>query len=355
MASDLQASAAGWVSVPYLLADTLVFLKSEMNVSPGSDKLSTLRCHICENGVGNKIFVAREMILGLRDEFEYLECGQCGILQIVEVPADLERFYGPGYYSFSAPHRVPNPRRWLKRRLAAHLLGHRSLVGRILAAYLAAPKEVEWVRRAGLDLDAEILDVGAGRGQVLLRLRDLGFERLLGIDPFLAEDLAYAGGVRVLKRTLEEVEGRFDLVMFQHSLEHVPDPAATLVAARDRLEPGGCILIRTPIASESWKIYGRDWVELDAPRHLHVFTEKGLGTLARRLGLRLIQVSYDTTSFELSGSELYARNIPMCDRLQNAFTAEELRGFNVRAHELNQSGCAGRAAFWLRADSDARS
>lgn len=293
------------------------------------------------------------MAVGLREEFTYVECGGCGTLQIRDVPADLARFYGGGYYSFEPPYRAPLPRRWLKRRLAAHLLGGRDPIGRLVAARRRPPRELEWVRRAGLGRDAAILDVGAGRGQLVLTLRDCGFERVLGIDPFLAEDLADPRGVRVHRRSIDDVEGRFDLVMFHHSFEHLADPAAALAAARDRLEPGGCVLIRTPIAAESWQVYGPCWVELDAPRHLHVLTATGLEELARRQGLRVVDRAWDTTSFELSGSERYRRDIALAERRPTDFTPRERQRFAVRARELNTSGRAGRGAFWLRRADEA--
>jgi hypothetical protein len=37
----------------------------------------TLACAICGNRRDNHIHVAREMMLGLREEFRYLECGNC--------------------------------------------------------------------------------------------------------------------------------------------------------------------------------------------------------------------------------------------------------------------------------------
>jgi SAM-dependent methyltransferase len=297
------------------------------------------------------------MLLGLGERHEYVECGGCGTLQIRRIPADPSRYYGPGYYSFTTPYRPPAMRRWLKRRLAAHVLGHFDPVGRLIAAARPLPRELEWVRRAGVGLDAAILDVGAGSGQLLLTLRDYGFVRLLGVDPLLDAGVTCEDGVKVLRKGLDEVEGTFDLVMFHHSFEHLADPAAALAAARDRLSPDGCVLIRTPIAAESWRTYGASWVELDAPRHLHVFTVEGMRMLARRQRMAVVDIAYDTTAFELWGSEQYARNIPLrrTSRLgsgRNLFTAEEWKRFEARARELNESGLAGRGAFWLRRADD---
>jgi len=43
---------------------------------------------------------------GLRDEFRYLECGACRCVQLVDVPADLSKYYPPNYYSFASSGRL---------------------------------------------------------------------------------------------------------------------------------------------------------------------------------------------------------------------------------------------------------
>jgi SAM-dependent methyltransferase len=328
-------------------------------------------CRICRNATGNRGFTAREMMLGLRDRFDYLECGRCGALQIREVPADLGRYYAPPYYAFR-PARPDTPwRRWLKRRLADHALGQRDPVGALVALATRAarvggggggggagglPGVLQGIRRAGLDRDARILDVGAGAGHTLFTFHDWGFRYLLGVDPYIHGDLRYGNGVVVLRAELHEVDGTFDLVMFHHSFEHVGDPAATLAAARARLSPAGRILIRMPVAGDSWRRYGADWVELDAPRHLHVHTVDSLRHLARSTGLELRETVWETDGFELWGSEQYRRDIPLTDPRSHdvggrgeVFSRREMRGFERRARKLNRTARAGRASFWLAA------
>lgn len=317
-------------------------------------------CRICGNEDGNRPFTAREMMLGTRTPFEYQECGRCGVLQIREVPDDLSRYYAPPYYSFDRPYRAPPIRRWLRRRLARHVLGGFDPIGAILARARGITPDLEWVRAAGLRMESAILDVGAGSGQILLALYDSGFRRLLGVDPFLEADLDYGGGVRVLAAGIEAAAGPFDLIMFHHSFEHVVDPAVTLRAARDRLATGGRILVRMPVAAESWRTFGADWVELDAPRHLHVHTEASIRLLAGQTGLEVEGVRYDSDSFELWGSEQYRRGISLVDEKSHGyggrgtvFSPPEMAAFEERARELNRLGQAGRAAFWLRAVAEA--
>jgi SAM-dependent methyltransferase len=300
------------------------------------------------------------MMLGLRDRFDYLECGRCGALQIRAVPADLGRYYAPPYYAFRPARPDAAWRRWLKRRLADHALGQRDPVGALVARVAQArgggglPGVLHGIRRSGLDRDARILDVGAGAGHTLFTFHDWGFRHLLGVDPYVDEDLRYANGVVVLRAELHDVDGTFDLVMFHHSFEHVGDPAATLAAARARLSPAGRILIRMPVAAESWRRYGADWVELDAPRHLHVHTVDSLRHLAHSTGLELRETVWETDGFELWGSEQYRRDIPLTDPRSHdvggrggVFSRREMRGFERRARELNRTARAGRASFWL--------
>ena len=73
------------------------------------------------------------MMLGTRDEFDYVQCGKCGCLQIEEVPDNLGEYYPQDYYSFRerrllSRHRL---RASIDRlRVEYHLTG-RSLLGRL--------------------------------------------------------------------------------------------------------------------------------------------------------------------------------------------------------------------------------
>ncbi len=105
---------------------------------------------------------------------------------------------------------------------------------------------------AQLEIEAcrsEFSDVGCGTGELLDRLSRIGFNNLLGADPFIAADGESAEGVPLMKRDLNAVDGTFDLLMFSHSLEHVPDPVATLKVAYEKLAVGGMCLARVPATS----------------------------------------------------------------------------------------------------------
>lgn len=310
-------------------------------------------CRICGNAEGNRGFEVREMMFGTRERFGYTACGSCGCLQINEVPSDLARYYA-GYYSLT-PTKLSVPTRLIKDAAGRHVAGEVSRVGAAVVRLVGPPRFAEWVRTAGVDRDARILDVGAGGGDRVRNLAAAGYRCIVGIEPFLDADLDVGFGATVQRRRLEECDGGWDLVMFHHSFEHVPDPHGTLGQAAHLLAPGGTILIRVPVAdSEAWEVYGSDWVQLDAPRHLHLLTRVGMEVLADAAGLTVVRVVHDSGPFQFWGSEQYRAGVPLnlaaqppLSRLR-ALRQRRSRRLKKRAVELNARGRGDQAAFYLR-------
>lgn len=312
-------------------------------------------CRICSNARG-VIHTAREMMFGLGMEFKYLECEQCGSLWLTERLDDIDAYYPPGYYSLAGSAKRKTFRNrfldYLLRRRNASYFERRGLLGRFLAQRYGNA-ELLAVSKLKLEQDSKILDVGCGNGKLLFRLHELGFQNLLGIDPYLARDVEHANGVRIRKCHLHDlVEQGWDAIMFHHSLEHVPDPFSTLQAAVSLLAPSGQCLVRLPVVSWAWKHYGSSWVQLDPPRHMWLPTEKAMRMLAHSAGLRVERVEYDSTEFQFWGSELYARNIALNNvnprKLNGFFERREMAEFRQRAKALNSKNQGDQAAFWLR-------
>ena len=308
-----------------------------------------------------------EMMFGTREKFDYLECGACGTVQIAEIP-DLSRYYPENYYSFEAGTNS-GLRARLGRSLARAYVRARNdgALGRLASAVPFIAKKIgildlelgvldmglglASVLRLRLSPDCRILDVGCGDGKLLSVLAELGFKSLLGVDAFVDVDRTYPNGVCILKSDLEKVDGSFDLIMFHHSFEHLPDPAAALGSAREKLEKGGVCLVRIPVAAYAWEKYGTNWVGLDPPRHLHLFSEKSFCRLAEREGFEVESVVYDSTSFQFWGSEQYLLDVPLMDKRPAAamFTRRQIRDWAKEARRLNLDGRGDQAAFYLKA------
>jgi SAM-dependent methyltransferase len=308
------------------------------------------------------------MLFGTREIFEYMRCPSCGVLRIVEIPADMSEYYPPDYYD--GPPLQPEPTATglagiadrAKREVA--LFGRGRVRARLLRRWASMPAPTKdqrlRIQRLGLSsFDDPVLDVGCGRRPAhLLTLRQMGFRNLEGIDPFLETDGAVEG-IRLRRIGIGEVQGSFQTITLHHSFEHVADPRATLAAAEARLRPGGVVLIRTPVfGTWFWDRFGTAWWELDPPRHLFVHTRASLARLARDTGLEIFHIEWDSSYPELIASTQISRDVAWREPASwhtnppAGFDDPMIERFKSRAVALNKSGDAGRAGFYLRRPGD---
>jgi SAM-dependent methyltransferase len=322
-------------------------------------------CPVCGASEPIERHVLREMFFGTRERFDYRRCRACGVLWLEAPPDDLGPYYPPAYHT--AREALPTPRpvaaaRWLDRQRASRRLFGRArwaawlarMLRRRVAPDVGAVRPL--VRAAGLhSFEDPILDVGCGPvPDRLLQLARVGFTNLAGADPMIDGD-RIVGGIPVSRTTIHEVEGRFALITFHHSFEHVRDPAATLASAGRLLRPGGVIVVRTPVIDGwFWEAYGSNWWELDPPRHLFVHSRRSIEIMAAAAGLVVDRVHCDSTYLEILASDQIARDIPWRDpaSIWNDLTDPGLRPSIEDAHaqvaRLNAEGRGGRAMFVLR-------
>lgn len=301
-------------------------------------------CKACLSDGEHRHHVFIEMMFGTRERFEYQECIDCGTIQRLSDVVDESRLYPVGYYSFAKPSR--------NSRVAAirdaHALGTRSILGAV-ASFVRYDPIVAVIGYFGIDPSSRVLDVGCGSGKLLHRMSAAGFKNLTGVDPYILKPTSSA--VTIQKSDLQSMSGEFDFIMFNHSLEHVPEPDQSLSNAKRLLAPGGRILVRIPTSSShAWTEYGPNWVQLDAPRHIVIPSRKGMNALAERCGLSVKQTIDDSTAFQFWGSEMYRNSKPLASSEPNdMFSRRELRRFAKRAAKLNIEQQGDQVAVLLNA------
>jgi 2-polyprenyl-3-methyl-5-hydroxy-6-metoxy-1,4-benzoquinol methylase len=83
----------------------------------------------------------------------------------------------------------------------------------------------------------------------------------------------------------------FEAITFNHVIEHLVDPIATLQHSAGLLAPGGRIIITTPnVRSWGHRRFGASWLGLDPPRHIHLFTPRSLVRCAENARLEVVDV-----------------------------------------------------------------
>jgi len=311
-----------------------------------------MACH--EPATIEGTFPAREMMFGSKDPFHYFCCPTCGTLTLLDPPTNFMPYYSPSsYYSVrdSGPLYSASWRRRLKTD--SFLRSPRciaTLTDRLPKQWrLHTPVWLEWFRATGVSRSSRILDVGSGTGALLHKLAADGFSSLRGVDPFIEASLATDDGVQIVKGELDVITSSFDLVMFHHSLEHMEDPALHLTTARHLLSSTGKILLRIPV-SDCWAFehYRSDWVQLDPPRHQVLLTDDAVFRLARKCGYSVDRRYRDSSGFQIWGSELYRRDVPLSDaQPSDYFTGKELADFETFAADLNASTSGDQSVYIL--------
>lgn len=328
-------------------------------------------CRICKNGQGNFLHTAREMLFGLKDSFEYVECGRCGCVQIRKFPENMQKYYPDSYWpteqktpSYSASALI---RRWLKRKETEYHLGTFSFIGAVLAVK-AQPSSApvfsgwNWAKHfcaLKISTNSPILDVGCGAGDFLDFLWKKGFSNLYGVDPHISKPLE-SSGWRIHKGEISGLNRTFDLIMMHHSFEHMQRPLDVLKSANLLLNPGRHLVVRIPMATESWKKYGVNWVQLDPPRHFFLHTVESIGILARQSGFDITNIEFDSTEFQFWASEQYMLGIPLNSassysksKEESIFKEEEIARFKCLAQELNAKERGDQACIYLKKTCEA--
>jgi len=302
-------------------------------------------CSLCANTHGNCLLAAEENMYGMGKVFDYLHCAHCGVLHILEVPPDLASYYPTGAY-YSTQRKS-----WAKQqvvRLRDRSYVHPSLLGRLLRSRFPNPA-LQATLRIVQDRTARILDVGCGGGTLLRALADLGFEHLHGVDPLITARQTHEG-VHLLPGELSDVPGEFDVIMFHHSLEHMPNQMGVLTQARERLAAGGQVLVCIPtVDSIAFETYGHHWGQLDAPRHLYLHSRRSIAQVAHAAGFTVATVYCNSQPMQFWASEMHKDGHALNAPEQAGYKRMRRRFFSELAEWVNEAGRGDQIVLHLSA------
>ena len=138
--------------------------------------------------------------------------------------------------------------------------------------------------------DAQILEIGCGTGHNLEMLSTFGAVEATELEPEARALASERLGRPVRDAALPDLSmfppAHFDLVALLDVLEHVDDDHAALAAIRERLKPGGKLLVTVP--ATRWM-----WTSHDAAHHHHRrYQKRELRDAASRAGFAIDLLSH---------------------------------------------------------------
>jgi hypothetical protein len=172
----------------------------------------------------------------------------------------------------------------------------------------------------------------------------------------LNQDIEFRPGAWVHKSDISNQTGKWDFILFNHSLEHMIDPFTPLMEARQRLESNGHCIVRIPVSSShAWETYGIHWAALDAPRHLFLHSHDSMRILAEKTGFKISGEVQDSDTFQFWASEQAKQGITQRGERswatspdQSIFTRDQINSFKAQAKELNRNGRGDQTGFILK-------
>lgn len=197
-----------------------------------------------------------------------------------------------------------------------------------------------------IEVDAQVIDVGCGGGQLLDYLKIHGFRNLTGLDPSeksinIIKERGYKGIVKSLFDVIEEKDNNaYDLVISTMVAEHVYDLSGYVQQLRGYVKKGGYIFVSVP-AVEGFKDYICDKPNYFNQEHINYFSGKSLQNLFGEYGLWLVNTEYINELeqekclymlFEYRGEE---RELEV-DNISFDSIKCYLSGYNDKKEELNR-------------------
>jgi SAM-dependent methyltransferase len=320
-------------------------------------------CKVCSSPSSPQAINVREMMFGTRESYSYYQCSNCQATQIDTFVEDPELLYPSNYrsFTFNRTGLTSIVKRYIHRHVVAAELGLPTIIGNVIIKF--RPDRTSRSIKNFIKRNQKVLDVGSGNGELLEALSGLGYQRLTGVDPFIAAEINHKNW-HILKQdifALDEDE-KYDLIMLHHSFEHMSNPKEIIGKLSTVLAPNGVCIIRIPVCdSTAFALYREDWVQFDAPRHSFLHTDASMRHMCELANLKVDQIVQDSYEFQFIGSEQYKSDIPLSDpksyyksfllKILNPnqpFSRKEIHDFQERSLEANRLGLGDQRNYIIR-------
>ena len=266
-----------------------MYLESSIPLAPSGprqdddrdNQVATRQCIACASPMAPRF---RKFSTG------HWRCPKCGLEEVYPQPDDtaLAQIYNESYFSHYRQSADPLIVRRMKR-----------------ATYSDHLRQLQKspIRHG----QRRLLDCGAATGFLVELAKESGWDAFaIEISEFGSRSCAnFLGSERVYRGQVQDAsfpantDCKFEAVTMFDFIEHVRDPRSVLDWTKQRLTPGGTLLMTTPRAGGiSSRLMGRQWFHY-THEHLWYFSPRSILTLLERLGFKDITVRAARKSISL--------------------------------------------------------
>jgi 2-polyprenyl-3-methyl-5-hydroxy-6-metoxy-1,4-benzoquinol methylase len=247
-------------------------------------------CDLCGSAEFDRLLDGVDWEFGRTEAFCLVRCNRCGLIFLNPRPApcSIPLLYPPSYSNFRQSSGL---RRLLKK----------------VYYKVAAPYPYLRGMKPGC-----ILDVGCATGHTnypygengsLRQLKRQGWD-VSGLElNENAASIARSYGITVYMGRLSDVPSiaqKFDVVRFNHVLEHSVSPTDDLLMAAALLKENGRLFVSGPnIDSAAFTLFHKYWSGLDLPRHFYQFSPATLRKYCEKANLQIAGEYHDGRSFDV--------------------------------------------------------
>jgi SAM-dependent methyltransferase len=143
----------------------------------------------------------------------------------------------------------------------------------------------------------KLLEVGPAFGNFAYLAKRSSFDvEVIEMDSRCCEFLSTVAEIATIQSTdvVQAVEnkGDYDVIALWHVIEHIPNFQQTLDALASKVRKGGILVIATPNPGAwQFRILGRYWTHVDAPRHIFLIPFELLVAHMGKLGFTTVSMT----------------------------------------------------------------
>ena len=332
--------------------------------------IESVPCDVCGSFDSTEIVSQRDLAFAVTgDLFHVMECNHCHLMYTNPRPDQkkLPDFYVNTYYNLPEQALEKSDSKNLKpkfkdrfRVLLKEELYHypksspqkRNGIKHFLLILMLRIEQFRLVlagREKGIIPfigEGKVLDVGCGNGVILKGLQSEGWKTYgVELNDRASDYARRILGLNVFTGALMDAkfpDSFFDVILFNHTLEHMTSPRRVLAEANRILKAGGLLVISLPNArSIEARLFKSYWFPWELPRHLYHFSFSTLTKILKLNGFKVSKMVGETgtgtflKSFEYVCRYKFGRK---CDAVINKMVRPLIRPFLFIFGHLGLSG-----------------